>query len=67
MGDKCFPYDDDGYGVDVLHDVVRDSVEFHLAGLRDEVVEHLAVNAPVDGIEEEDLGLPNQFEVVETG
>lgn len=48
-------YDDDGYGVDVLHDVVGDAVEVHLSGLGDEVVEHLAVDAPVDGVEEEDL------------
>ena len=46
--------DDDCQGVDVLHDVVGDAVKLHLAGLRDEVVEHLAVDDPVDGEEDED-------------
>jgi hypothetical protein len=47
--------DDDCEGVDVLHDVVGDAVEFHLAGLGDQVAEHLAVDDTVDGEEDEDF------------
>lgn len=47
--------DDDGDGVDVLHNVVWDAVQLHLPGLRDEIVEHLRVDDPVDGVEGEDL------------
>ena len=46
--------DDDGEGIDVLHDVVGDAVQFHDPGLRDEVVKHLVVDDPVDREEDED-------------
>lgn len=46
--------DDYGQGVDVLHEVVGDPVEFHDAGLGDEVVEHLRVDDPVNGKEGKD-------------
>lgn len=41
--------------VEVLHEVVGDSVAVHLLGLRDEVVGELTVAEPVDWVEEEDL------------
>lgn len=46
--------DDDGDGVEVLHQIVGDAVAVHLAGLGDEVTRELAVDDPVDGIEGED-------------
>lgn len=42
-------------GVEVLHEIVGDSMTVHLLGLRDEVVGELTVAEPVDGVEEEDL------------
>ena len=42
--------DDDRQGVDILHDVVRDAVELHCAGLRYEVVQHLLVTHPEDRV-----------------
>ena len=40
--------DDDGYGVEVLHQIVRDAVSVHLAGLRHKVGRELAVDDPED-------------------
>ena len=58
--------DDDGQGIDVLHDVVRYPVQFHDARLRDEVVQHLVVHDPVDGEEDEDAaGDEAAFELVD--
>ena len=47
--------DDDGNGVEVLHEIVGDSVTTHLTSLSDEVVGEVAVYDPVDGVEAEDL------------
>lgn len=47
--------DDDGDGVEVLHQVVGDAVRGELGSLRDEVVAELAVDDPVDGVESEDF------------
>lgn len=47
--------DDDGNGVNVLHDIVGDTVGLHLASLRHKVVEHLSVDNPVDGVDDKDL------------
>lgn len=45
---------DDGDRVEVLHQIVRDAVALHLAGLGDKVTGELAVDDPVDGVEGED-------------
>lgn len=56
--------DDDRERVDVLHDVVGDAMELHLAGLRNKIVDHLAVDAPVDGEEDKDTaGDEGSFEL----
>jgi hypothetical protein len=47
--------DDDGNGVEVLHQIVGNAVTSHLTGLSDEVVGEVAVHNPVDGVETEDL------------
>ena len=47
--------DDDGDGVEVLHQIVWDAVAGHLARLRDEVVAELAVADPVDWVDGEDF------------
>jgi hypothetical protein len=46
--------DDQSDGVDVLQEIVGDTVQLHFRGLRDEIVEHLVVADPVDGEEDED-------------
>ena len=46
---------DNGDGIEVLHQVVGNTVATHLTGLSDEVVGEVAVNNPVDGVESEDL------------
>lgn len=45
--------DNDGDRIKVLHQVVRDSVTLHLAGLGDKVAGELTVNDPVDRVETE--------------
>lgn len=50
---------DDGYGVDVLHNVVGNAMQLHGSGLRNEVVQHLRVNDPVDWVEGEDFASNN--------
>ena len=40
-------------GIDVLQEIVRDPVSFHLTGLRDQVIEHLIVTHPIDWEENE--------------
>jgi hypothetical protein len=40
-------------GVDVVDNVVGDSVELHDRGLRGQVTGHLVVSEPVDGVEQE--------------
>ena len=58
--------DDDGDGVEVLHEVVGDAVAGHLVCLRDEVGGELHVDDPVDWIEAEDLaGDQGTFEFVD--
>ena len=46
---------DNGDGIEVLHQVVGNTVATHLTGLSDEVVGEVAVNNPVDWVESEDL------------
>ena len=38
--------DDDGQWVDILHNVVRNPMELHSPGLRDEVIQHLLITHP---------------------
>jgi hypothetical protein len=66
--------DDDGNGVEVLHQIVGDTVTSHLTSLGDEVVGEVAVYDPVDGVEAEDLAgnkstldLLNEVVVPESG
>lgn len=47
--------DENGNGVEVLHEIVGDAVPLHLSGLGDEVTGELVVNDPVDWVEAEDL------------
>jgi hypothetical protein len=47
--------DDDGNRVEVLHQIVGDTVSSHLAGLGNEVVGEVAVHDPVDRVETENL------------
>lgn len=47
--------DDDSNGIEVLHQVVRNAVSCHLAGLGDKVSRKLSVNDPVNRVETEDL------------
>jgi hypothetical protein len=46
---------DDGNGIEVLHQIVGNTVAAHLTGLGDEVVGEVVVDDPVDGVETEDL------------
>ena len=46
--------DQEREGVEVVDHVVGDAVEFHRAGLRDQIVCHLVVHEPVHGQEDED-------------
>ena len=48
---------DEGDGVDVVDNVVGDSVELHDGGLRGQVTGHLVVSEPVDGVEQEAVGV----------
>lgn len=66
--------DDDGNGVEVLHQIVGDAVTSHLTGLSNEVVGEVAVDDPVDGVKAEDfagnestLDLINEVVVPESG
>ena len=45
--------DNDRDGIEVLHQIVGDTVTVHLSGLGDEVTGELAINDPVDGVESE--------------
>jgi hypothetical protein len=47
--------DDDGDGIEILHQIVGNTVEAHLAGLGDEIVGEVTVDDPVNGVEGEDL------------
>lgn len=47
--------DDNSDRIEVLHQIVRDTVTSHLTSLSDEVVGEVAVYDPVDGVEAEDL------------
>lgn len=44
----------DGNWVEVLHQIVGDTVQAHLAGLGDKVARELRVYEPVDGVEDKD-------------
>jgi len=55
-GEKVFAYDKRD-GVDVVDDVVGDSVELHDGGLGSQVTGHLVVSEPVDGVEQEAVGV----------
>jgi hypothetical protein len=46
---------DNGDGVEVLHQIVGNAVTSHLTGLSDEIVGEVAVDDPVDRVEAEDL------------
>jgi hypothetical protein len=46
-----------GDRVDVVDDVVGDSVELHDGSLRSQVTGHLVVSEPVDGVEQEAINL----------
>ena len=46
---------DNGDGVEVLHEIVGNTVATHLTGLGDEVVGEVAIDDPVDGVEGENL------------
>jgi hypothetical protein len=46
---------DNGNGIEVLHQIVGNAVESHLSTLGDEVVGELTVDDPVDGVEAENL------------
>lgn len=46
---------DNGDGIEVLHQIVGNAVASHLTGLGDEVVREVAVDDPVDRVEAEDL------------
>lgn len=46
--------DDDGERVDVLHNIVWNTVQFHLTGLGDKVVKHLPIDNPVNRVKDED-------------
>lgn len=57
---------DDGDGVDGLENIVGETVELHLTGRRNEIVRHLAVNQPVDGVDAEDLtGVQGSLDLID--
>ncbi|ANB15293.1 hypothetical protein AWJ20_2920 [Sugiyamaella lignohabitans] len=47
--------DHNGNGINVLHDIVGESMKFHLISLGNKVVDHLSIYNPVNGVEKEDL------------
>lgn len=47
--------DDDSNWVEILHQVIRNTVTGHLSSLRNEVVAELAIAHPVNGIDKEDF------------
>jgi len=45
--------DDESERIDILQEIVRNAVSFHLAGLRNQIIEYLIVTNPIDGEEDE--------------